>query len=158
MAKKDAEELSNILHTGLPIRKFVAPEIILGDGSRSLIGQYVRNLAGRNIFLVSDPGVIKAGWAGEIAEYLNSAGLEVVTYDKVSPNPRSEEVMRGAEYYTEEECDVIVAVGGGSVMDCGKTIGAVVSNRCNVLELEGVDEVALPAPPIICIPTQPFLC
>ena len=153
MAKKDAEELSNILHTGFPIRKFVAPEIILGDGSRSFIGQYVRSLSGRNIFLISDTGVIKAGWAGEIADYLNYSGLEVVTYDKVSPNPRSEEVMRGAECYMEEECDVIVAVGGGSVMDCGKTIGAVVSNRCNVLELEGVDEVALPAPPIICIPT-----
>lgn len=153
MPGKDTEERSNILHRGLTIRKFVAPEIILGDGSRSLIGQYVRSLSGRNIFLISDPGVIKAGWAGEIAEYLNSAGLEVVTHDKVSPNPRSEEVMRGAERYMEEECDVIVAVGGGSVMDCGKTIGAVVSNRCNVLELEGVDEVALPAPPIICIPT-----
>ena len=153
MAKKDAEELSNILHTGFPIRKFVAPEIILGDGSRSFIGQYVRSLSGRNIFLISDTGVIKAGWAGEIADYLNSAGLEVLTYDKVSPNPRSEEVMRGAECYMEEECDVIVAVGGGSVMDCGKAIGAVASNRCNVLELEGVDEVALPAPPIICIPT-----
>ncbi|MCW4013865.1 MAG: iron-containing alcohol dehydrogenase, partial [Candidatus Bathyarchaeota archaeon] len=46
-----------------------------------------------------------------------------------------------------------VAVGGGSSMDCGKAIGAVVSNRCNVLELEGVDEVALPASPIMCIPT-----
>ena len=153
MAKKDAEELSNRLHTGFPIRKFVAPEIILGDGSRSFIGQYVRSLSGRNIFLISDTGVIKAGWAGEIADYLNYSGLEVVTYDKVSPNPRSEEVMRGAECYMEEECDVIVAVGGGSVMDCGKAIGAVASNRCNVLELEGVDEVALPAPPIICIPT-----
>ncbi|MDW7731095.1 MAG: alcohol dehydrogenase-like regulatory protein ErcA [Methanolobus sp.] len=153
MTGTDTGEVSNILHGSLPTRKFLAPEIILGDGSRSLIGQYVLSLSGRNVFLVSDPGIFKAGWAGEVADNLGSAGLDVVIYDKVSPNPRSTEVMRGAELYMEKGCDLIVAVGGGSSMDCGKAIGAVVSNRCNVLELEGVDEVTLPAPPIICIPT-----
>ncbi|MEZ5335564.1 MAG: iron-containing alcohol dehydrogenase [Methanolobus sp.] len=63
-------------------------------------------------------------------------------------NPRSSEVMKGAEIYDEEGCDLVVAVGGGSPMDCGKAIGAVASNQCDVLELEGVDEVALPAPPL----------
>ncbi|MBN2111384.1 MAG: iron-containing alcohol dehydrogenase [Methanosarcinaceae archaeon] len=146
-------EVNSIMNGSLPPRKFLAPEIILGNGCRSLIGQYVLSLSGRKIFLISDPGVIKAGWAGEVADELNSREYDVLIYDKVSPNPRSAEVMQGAETYIEEGCDVIVAVGGGSPMDCGKAIGAVVSNQCNVLELEGVDEVALPAPPIICIPT-----
>ena len=145
--------VNTIVPEGLPFRKFLAPEIILGDGSRSLIAQYVLSLSGRNVFLVSDPGIFKAGWAGEVEDNLKNAGLDVVIYDEVSPNPRSTEVMRGAELYLEEDCDLIVAVGGGSSMDCGKAIGAVASNRCSVLELEGVDEVALPASPIICIPT-----
>ncbi|WP_319506389.1 alcohol dehydrogenase-like regulatory protein ErcA [uncultured Methanolobus sp.] len=153
MSGADTKERSNVLQGGLPTRKFLAPEIILGDGSRSLIAQYVLSLAGRNVFLTSDPGIFKAGWAGEVEDNLRSAGLNVVIYDHVSPNPRATEVMRGAELYIEEGCDLIVAVGGGSSMDCGKAIGAVVSNRCSVLELEGVDEVALPASPIICIPT-----
>ena len=151
--REDTTKISNITNASFPIRKFVAPEIILGDGSRNLINQYVLSLSGQNIFLVTDPGVIKAGWAGEITDNLKSAGLDVVIYDKVSPNPRSEEVMQGAEFYMENGCDLVVAVGGGSPMDCGKAIGAVVSNRCSVLELEGVDEVAMPAPPIICVPT-----
>ncbi len=153
MSGADTKERNNVVQGSLPTRKFLAPEIILGDGSRSLIAQYVLSLAGRNVFLVSDPGIFKAGWAGEVEDNLRSAGLNVVVYDRVSPNPRSTEVMRGAELYIEEGCDLIVAVGGGSSMDCGKAIGAVVSNRCSVLELEGVDEVALPASPIICIPT-----
>jgi len=153
MITGDNKAISNILYEGLPIRKFVAPEIILGDGSRSLINQHILSLSGQNIFLVTDPGVIKAGWAGEIIDNLIAAGLEVVIYDKVSQNPRSQEVMQGAELYAENNCDLIVAVGGGSPMDCGKAIGAVVSNRCNVLELEGVDEVVVPGPPLICIPT-----
>ncbi len=137
----------------LPTRKFLAPEIILGDGCRSYIGQYVLSLSGKRIFLVSDPGVFEAGWAGEVADNLESLGLDVVIYNRVSPNPRASEVMQGASIYCEEQCDLVVAVGGGSSIDCGKGIGAVASNRSNVQDLEGVDEVTLPAPPIICVPT-----
>ncbi|SFM66687.1 alcohol dehydrogenase-like regulatory protein ErcA [Methanolobus profundi] len=153
MAMKGVDDNGSVMHGTLMTRKFLAPEIILGDDSRELIGQYALSLSGKNIFLVSDPGVVKAGWTGEVADNLASAGLDVVTYDKVTPNPRSKEVMQGADVYIDEGCDLIVAVGGGSPMDCGKAIGAVASNHCHVLELEGVDEVQFPAPPIICIPT-----
>ncbi len=153
MIGANTKEVDNKANGILPIRKFLAPEIIFGDGSRNLIGQYVLSLSGKNVFLVSDPGIFKAGWTGEVADNLRDIGINVVIYDKISPNPRSTEVMRGAALYMEKNCDLIVVVGGGSSMDCGKVIGAVVSNRCNVLELEGVDEVAMPAPPIICIPT-----
>jgi alcohol dehydrogenase class IV len=61
--------------------------------------------------------------------------------------------MRGAEIYEAEECSGIVAVGGGSPMDCAKGIGIVSSNKQNILSFEGVDEVRVPGPPLICIPT-----
>lgn len=153
MTDKNIAGRINRAQGNLPVRKFLAPEIILGDGCRDLISQYVLSLSGRNVFLISDPGVFRAGWAGEVEDSLRSAGLDVVVYDRVTQNPRCLEVMRGAEVYLEEACDMIVSVGGGSPMDCGKAIGAVASNQCDVLELEGVDEVPLPAPPIICIPT-----
>ncbi|WP_340820215.1 iron-containing alcohol dehydrogenase [Methanolobus sp. WCC4] len=153
MATLDADRAIDVIHGTLPIRKFSAPEIIMGDGSRNLVGQYVLSLSGKNVFLVSDPGIFKAGWAGEVIGELESSGINVVVYDGVSPNPKSSEVMRGAEVYEEAGCDLIVSVGGGSSMDCGKAIGAVVSNQCDVLELEGIDEVVMPAPPFICIPT-----
>ncbi|WYM92964.1 iron-containing alcohol dehydrogenase [Methanolobus sp. ZRKC4] len=120
MIETNAKNVHNIAHGILPIRKFLAPEIIFGDGSRNLISQYVLSLSGRNVFLVSDPGIFRAGWAGEVADNLKSAGIDVVIYDKVSPNPLSAEVMRGAELYMEKGCDLIVAVGGGSSMDCAR--------------------------------------
>ncbi len=137
----------------LPVRKFVAPEIILGNGSRDLVGQYARDLHGRNVFLVSDAGVGRAGWAGEVRGLLEAQGLTVTVFDEVSPNPRASEVARGAERYRSTGCDLLVVVGGGSPMDCAKAIGAMVTNQCNVLDLEGVDEVSVPGPPLICIPT-----
>ena len=61
--------------------------------------------------------------------------------------------MKGADLYAESGCDAVVVIGGGSPIDCAKGIGIVVSNDENILEFEGVDNVPVPAPPLICIPT-----
>lgn len=61
--------------------------------------------------------------------------------------------MAGAEAYRSNDCDVIIAVGGGSPMDCAKGIGIVISNGRHVLDFEGIDHVDTPGPPLICIPT-----
>ena len=135
------------------LRKFVAPEVVFGVGSRQLAGQYTRNLGGQRVLVVTDPGVIAAGWTGEVEASLDRAGLRHWLFSGVSPNPRAGEIMAGAEQYRLRACDVIVAVGGGSVIDCAKGIGIVSSNRRSILELEGVDQVANPMPPVVCVPT-----
>ncbi len=135
------------------LRKFVAPEYIYGIGSRKLVAQYAKNFGLSKVMLVTDKGVKKAGWSDDIESILNQASIQTVTYDNVSPNPRDFQVMNGAKIFEESQCDAIVAVGGGSVMDCAKGIGIVVSNQKNILEFEGVDKVLIPAPPLICIPT-----
>lgn len=135
------------------LRKFVAPEYIYGIGSRKLIAQYARNYGLNKILLVTDQGVLDAGWSKEIEKILTDAGFEVTIYSDVSPNPRDFQVMNGAKIFEENACDSLVAVGGGSVMDCAKGIGIVVSNQKHILEFEGVDKVNIPAPPLLCIPT-----
>lgn len=135
------------------MRKFVAPEFIFGVGSRRRVGQYVRNMMARRVFVVSDPGVIAAGWLENVRADLAEVGAETVIFKDVSPNPRSHEVMAGAELYAREHCDVIVALGGGSVMDCAKAIGIVHTNDRHVMDFEGIDLVDVPGPPLICIPT-----
>jgi len=135
------------------LRKFVAPEYIYGLGSRKLVVQYAKNFGLSKIMLVTDKGVQKAGWSDEINDLLLHAGFETIVYNNVSPNPRDHQIMDGARIFEEEGCDAIVAVGGGSVMDCAKGIGIVISNEMHILEFEGVDKVAIPAPPLICIPT-----
>jgi alcohol dehydrogenase class IV len=135
------------------LRKFVAPEYVFGVGARNLVGRYARNLGGRKVLVVSDPGVVAAGWTGDVTASLEAEGLSFALFTDVSPNPRAEQVMAGAERYQAEKCNAIVAVGGGSPIDCAKGIGIVSSNKKHILLFKGVDQVQLPMPPLICVPT-----
>ncbi|WP_163338595.1 alcohol dehydrogenase-like regulatory protein ErcA [Desulfopila sp. IMCC35008] len=137
----------------LELRKFVAPEFVFGLGALSLCGRYARNFGAKKVLIVSDRGVIDAGWVKVVQASLNEEGIEAAVFAEISPNPRAEEVMEGALAYQEEECDVIVAIGGGSPMDCAKGIGVVVTNHRHILDFEGIDQVPSPAPPLICLPT-----
>lgn len=85
----------------------------------------------------------------EIEKYVPNS----VIFDNVTANPREYEVMKGAELFLGEKCDLIIAVGGGSPIDCAKGISIVSTNGGHILEYEGVDEINLPGPPLICIPT-----
>lgn len=136
-----------------PLRKFVAPEFIFGTGARRLAGRYAKNFGARKVLVVSDPGVRAAGWTGEVIDGLEEDRVPYALFEGVSPNPRDEEVQEGTEVYRSEGCDAIVAVGGGSPMDCAKGIGIVSSNRKPILAFEGVDRVPVPMPPLICVPT-----
>jgi alcohol dehydrogenase class IV len=137
------------------LRKFVSPEIIFGAGCRHNVGNYAKTFGARKVLVVSDPGVIAAGWVADVEASLQALGIEYCLYSAVSPNPRVEEVMLGAELYRENHCDVIVAVGGGSPMDCGKGIGIVAAHGRSILEFEGVDTIRVPAMDAPCILTNP---
>lgn len=135
------------------LRKFVVPEFIFGVGARHKVGTYVRNFNAKKVLIVSDPGVIAAGWLRELEADLDAAGVRHTTFSNVTPNPRDHEVMAGVEVYREAGCDVIVALGGGSVIDCAKGISVIASNGGHILEYEGVDAIPQPGQPLICIPT-----
>jgi alcohol dehydrogenase class IV len=135
------------------LRKYVTPEIVVGEGALEMAGRYAQNFGAEKTLLVTDPGLIQAGWATRVGQSLEKASVSYVVFDGVTPNPKDHEVMAGVELYRREGCDVIVAVGGGSPMDCAKGIGVVASNGRHVLEFEGVDEVSVPGPPLICVPT-----
>jgi len=135
------------------LRKFVSPEVIFGSGARKSVANYAKNFGARKVLLVSDSGVKAAGWVDDISRVLEGEGVEYVIFTDVSPNPRSHEVMAGVEFYKEHNCNVIVAVGGGSPMDCAKGIGIVIANGRHILDYEGVDQIHAPIPPLIFIPT-----
>jgi alcohol dehydrogenase class IV len=135
------------------LRKFILPEIVYGPGALQLAGQHTRNFGGTRILLVTDEGVAAAGWSGRVTASLDEAGIDHVVFSAVTPNPKDHEVMRGADVYAQNGCDLILAVGGGSPMDAAKGIGIVVGNGGHILDFEGVDAVPNPGPPLIFIPT-----
>jgi alcohol dehydrogenase len=137
----------------IELRKFVAPEFVYGSGALTLIGRYARNFGAQKALVVTDPGLIETGWARKATASLDAAHIPWAMFHDVTPNPKDHEVAAGVRFYQEHECDVIVAVGGGSAMDCAKGIAISSANNKNVLEFEGVDEVPMPGPPLICVPT-----
>jgi len=92
----------------LTLRKFLAPEIVYGEGALELAGRHALNLGASKVLVVTDPGVQAAGWAQKIENSLRASNLAYVTFNKVTPNPKDHEVMAGAEIYTSQGCDLIV--------------------------------------------------
>ena len=139
--------------TLLEMRKFLAPEFVFGVGALDLVGQYAGNLGARKVLVVSDKGVSDAGWTDRVLASLKREGLPLAVFTDVTPNPREQEVMEGAALFLREGCDAIVAVGGGSPMDCAKGIGIVAAQGGHILDYEGVDQISVPIAPLICLPT-----
>ncbi len=139
--------------TELNIRKFLAPEIVFGDGAIELLGRLALNFGAGRVFIVTDKGIVAAGILERAQTILSESGVQSVVYDRVSPNPRETEVMEAAELYRQAKCDIIIALGGGSPMDCAKGVSIVSANNKHILEFQGVDNVEIPGPPLICVPT-----
>lgn len=137
----------------LELRKFVAPEFIFGNGANRLVGRYAKNFGARKVLIVTDPVVLSLGLVDPVFDSLNEDGISYEVYSNIESNPTISQVMEGSQVYLNENCNFIVAVGGGSPMDCAKAVGIVSSNHKDVKEFEGVDNVYVPSPPLICIPT-----
>ncbi len=137
----------------LNLRKFLVPEIVYGQGARQLCGRHALNLGASRVCIVTDPGVKATSWYADVEISLRDTGLPFAVFDQITPNPKAYEVAQGARLCREERCDLIIAIGGGSPMDCAKGIGVLMGNSGNILDYEGVDMVPNPGPPLIFIPT-----
>ncbi|MFW5819927.1 MAG: alcohol dehydrogenase-like regulatory protein ErcA [Bacteroidota bacterium] len=135
------------------IRKFVAPEHLIGENSRLLAAHYCKKLGVRKLFLATDEKIKNTQWFNEQIELLQEEGIDYIIYTSISPNPRDFEVMEGSRLYIDNRCNMIMAIGGGSVIDCAKGIGIVSTNGQHISSFEGVDKIEEPMPPLISIPT-----
>lgn len=140
-------------NNALELRKFVVPEFVFGAGALNLVGRYAKNFGARKALVVTDLGLAQTVWLGRVLDILNAEQIPWVVFQDVTPNPKNFEVAAGVDFYRDNGCDIIIALGGGSPMDCAKGIGISFENGKDVLVFEGVDEVPRPGPPLICIPT-----
>src|SRR5208282_2915841 len=93
------------------LAKFHAPEIIFGPGALAELGHCTARTAARRPFLVTDPGLIEAGWVDEAVAYLRQSGLHPALWHDVTPNPKDHEIEAAFEKYAESGCDVIIGLG-----------------------------------------------
>jgi alcohol dehydrogenase class IV len=135
------------------VAKFLVPDVIFGAGVLAEVGQAVKRQGGTRVFVVSDPGVVEAGWAGEALDYLTEAGVAPELWVGVTPNPKDREVEAGCQAYLSSQCDVLVAVGGGSCIDAAKAIAVLAVHGGTITSYAGVGRVPGPLPPTVMVPT-----
>ena len=117
------------------------------------MGEAISELGVSRPLVVSDPGVSAAGALAKAISFLPK-GLVYEVFDKVEANPKDFNAAAGAEAYRAFGADSIIAVGGGSPIDCAKSIGVLVANNAaDIKAFEGKNKPSKPLPPLICVPT-----
>lgn len=135
------------------VLKFHAPEIVFGQDSLGEVAHAATRLGARRPMVVSDAGLIETGWVSKLTALLEEQDLVPTLWSGLTPNPKDVEIEAGHEIYQESGCDVLVAIGGGSVMDAAKGIAVLAGNGGSILDYEGVDQATRPIPPLVMVPT-----
>ncbi len=133
--------------------KFHAPEIVFGIDSMVEAAHAAMRLGALRPMLVTDPGLIEAGWSDEMIRHLKEQGVDAQVWSDLTPNPKDREIAAGYQQYVERGCDVLVAVGGGSVIDAAKGVAILAANGGSILDYEGVDKAQVPIPPLVVVPS-----
>jgi 1,3-propanediol dehydrogenase len=133
--------------------KFHAPEIVFGIDSMAEAAHAAVRLGGLRPLLVTDPGLIEAGWVRELLGHLRAQCVQAQVWSALTPNPKDHEITAGHEFYRAHGCDVLIALGGGSVIDAAKGIAILSANGGDILDYAGVDKATMPIPPLVMLPS-----
>ena len=130
------------------------PEQISGEGSLKKLAAFAKSKGFKSGLLVTDSVLFGLGMAQPIIDGFKAEGLKLTIFDKVVPNPTIQNIEEGLQLYKDNDCDVIIALGGGSSMDCAKGIGARVARpKKSIPQMKGVLKVMKKLPPLVAIPT-----
>jgi alcohol dehydrogenase class IV len=141
----------------LEIRIPPLPEMLFGAGVGENMGERIRRMNVKKLFLITDPVMVEMGRAGAVCKILEAGGLSTVLFSEVAPDPAIELIERAGRIYHEQGCDGIVGLGGGSSMDTAKAVGLRVTHPGELREYEGIvgggGKIKPVLPPLVCIPT-----
>lgn len=130
------------------------PEYIEGPGAIKQLPKMLKEKGAGKVLVVTDNGLMKLGLPEGLLNALTEEGIEYALYADVSPNPTSDNVEAGFQIYRENGCQALVAMGGGSPMDCAKGIGAKAAHpNKSVSQLQGILKVHKKVPLFFAIPT-----
>jgi alcohol dehydrogenase len=127
--------------------------VVFGPGTISRLGELTRELGGTRVLVVTDPGLEEAGHPQRALAILREAGLDVWLFDAVEQNPTTHHVENGLAAARQHRIDFLVAVGGGSSMDCAKGINFLLTNGGSMVDYKGFGKATKPMLPSISIPT-----
>lgn len=140
-----------VLRAALPVLPYREPQVFHSCGELSTVFQK-ENI--RRVLIVTDTGIVRSGIAAQLEAVLDEDDISYAVYDQTRPNPTVVNVEQALSLYRRYRCQALIAIGGGSSMDCAKAVGARLARPGTPLgKLKGTLRILRPLPTLIAIPT-----
>ena len=130
------------------------PTLLEGPGSIRKLPEFIKSKGLNKVLIVTDKGLMGLHLLDSLFDELDKAGVEYVVYDGTQPNPSIENIEDARALYVDNNCQGVIAFGGGSPMDCAKAAAARVTNpKISVRKMRGVLKLHHKLPPFFAVPT-----
>lgn len=140
-----------VLRAALPVLPYREPQVFHNCGELKRVFQK-ENI--RRVLIVTDAGIVRSGIAAQLEAVLDEDDIPYAVYDQTRPNPTVVNVEQALSLYRRYRCQALIAIGGGSSMDCAKAVGARLARPGTPLgKLKGTLRILRPLPTLIAIPT-----
>ena len=136
-----------------PFDLHLRTRVVFGAGAVDRLPDVARELSFTRTLVVADRGIVEAGYAARVSDLLLGARIEPFVFQDFDANPDSAMVEAGRALAAGHQVDSIVAIGGGSSLDCAKGINFVLTNGGTMKDYWGHGKAASPMLPAIGIPT-----
>lgn len=135
----------------LPFLPYRQPRILKSNGEVIAV---LKKHNKKSVMLVTDKSLRGLKLTSDLEKEIQESNIKLCVYDGVVPNPTSDNVAEALEMFKQNECDSMIAFGGGSVMDCAKATGArVVYPNKSLAQMKGVMKILKKIPLLIAVPT-----
>lgn len=132
---------------------YLPVNLVFGLGKSNLIGEKAKEVGSRALIVTGGSSTKNSGLLEKTQELLKASGVSFVVFDKVTPNPLTTDVYAGAALAKTENCDVVIALGGGSSIDAGKGIAFQAVNGGDISDYIYGRKISDKALPVIAVPT-----
>ena len=137
-----------------PFEFSIPQNIIVGAGTLAKLPECAKKMGGTHAMILSGPTLKKMGVVDKAADSLKAAGIAADIFTDIEANPSVTTVEKATESYLASGADFLVALGGGSPMDCAKGAAArVVCPNKTVQKMRGQLKIRKKLPPFFAVPT-----
>lgn len=143
----------NTLKNFSKVVPFPKPTMFSGPGSSLKLCEAIAHMGMKKILIVTDAMLIKLGLLDKIQAELKNQNIEFIIYDGIQPDPTIDQIEAGLKVLKDNQCQAILAVGGGSSIDAAKVIAARATNDKPISKMEGLFKVYKAILPLYAIPT-----
>lgn len=153
LAAASAETVVTAAEPQISFSYFLPVNIQFGCGKVNEVGVLTKPYGKKALIVTGKSSAKKSGLYDKVAGSLKAAGIDFALFDRVSQNPLTTTAQMGAEFAKENGCDVVVAIGGGSIMDCAKAIAFLSVNEGDINDYIFNRRTSDNALPLVLIPT-----